>query len=176
MLLIINTIVPIVAFILYTGLYLIVAFSKPNTSPRRAFRLYLLAMVIWSLSALLVLVDIPRTTLWFRFMSASGLATFVTIFNFVQHILNKRKKWSHVVLLYGFLACILTMSTSLVIVSATVAGGVVESWAEGPLLGVLVGPGYLVGLYSMYELIRGYRETIDLVRRNRLWYLIFGIG
>ncbi|MCJ7716720.1 MAG: hypothetical protein MUO54_09390, partial [Anaerolineales bacterium] len=172
----INTIVPIVAFILYSGLYLIVAFSRPNSPPRRAFRLYLLAMVIWSLSAFLVLVDIPRTTLWFRFMSASGLATFITIFNFVQTILDKRKKWSNAVMIYGILACILTVSTNLVILSAVVMGGVVENWKEGPLLAILIGPGYIVGLYSMYELIRGYRETVDLVRRNRLWYLIFGIG
>jgi len=172
----INTIVPIIAFILYTGLYLIVAFSRPHTLARRAFRLYLLAMVIWSLSAFLVLVDIPRTTLWFRFMSASGLATFVTIFNFVQTILAKGRKWSYVVMIYGLLACILSVSTNLIIISATVAGGIVENWKEGPLLVVLVGPGYIVGLYSMYQLIRGFRETIDIVRRNRLGYLISGIG
>ena len=171
-----NTVVPIIAFILYGGLYLIVSFSKPNTPSRRAFRFYLLAMVIWSLSGFLVLVDIQRTTLWFRFYSAGGLATFITIFHFVQTTLNLRRKWSHAVLLYGVLAYLLTVSTALVIISATVAGGVVESWKEGPLLLVLVGPGYLVGLYSMYELVRGYRESIDLVKRNRLFYLIFSIG
>jgi len=171
-----NTIVPIVAFALYCGLYLIVSFSKPRTPSRSAFRLYLLAMMVWSLSAFLVLIDTQRTTLWFRFMSACGLASFVTIFHFVQTIVDRRRKWSLVVSIYGLLASILVVSTNLVILSATAEGGIVTNYEFGDFLGILVGPGYFVGLYSMYELIREYRETINLVSRNRFFYLIFGIG
>jgi putative nucleotidyltransferase with HDIG domain len=109
-------------------------------------------------------------------MSAGGLATFITLFNFVQTIVDRRRKWSYAVIIYGLIAGILTLSTNLVILSATTKGGIVENYEFGPLLGVLVGPGYLVGLYSMYELIRGYKETTDVIMRNRLWYLIFGIG
>jgi putative nucleotidyltransferase with HDIG domain len=172
----INTIVPIIAFGLYSGLFLLVAVSKPRTPPRNAFRLYLLSMAIWSLSAVMVLIDTQRTFLWFRFMSASGLASFITIFYFVQKIVDRKLKWSIAVILYGFLAYILTISTRLVILNATTEGGVITHYEFGPFVGVLIGPGYLVGLYSLYELIRGYREATDLVQRNRLWYLIAGIG
>jgi putative nucleotidyltransferase with HDIG domain len=172
----INTIVPIIAIVLYSALYLLVAFSTPQTQPRKAFRLYLLAMVLWSLSAFLVLVDIQRSTLWIRLMSVGGLASFITIFNFVQTFLDKRRKWANYFFIYILVAGILTVSTKLVIISATVEDGVVTDHPLGPLVGVLIGPGYLIGLYSMYELIRAYRRTIDINRRNRLWYLIFGTG
>jgi putative nucleotidyltransferase with HDIG domain len=172
----INTVVPIIAFALYSGLYLIVAVSKPRTPSKGAFKLYLLAMVIWSLSAFLVLVDYQRTPFWLRFYSASALASFITIFHFVQTIVNRKRKWSIVVILYGVFAYILTVSTNLVIRNATAEGGVVLNIEFAPLLGVLVGPSYLVGLYSIYELIRGYRESTDLTSRNRLFYLLFGIG
>jgi putative nucleotidyltransferase with HDIG domain len=172
----INTIVPIVAIVLYSALYLLVAFSTPQTQPRKAFRLYLLAMVLWSLSAFLVLADVQRSTYWIRLMAVGGLASFITIFNFIQTFLDKRRNWVNFFFFYILVAGILTVSTRLVVVYATVEGGVVTDHPLGPLVGVLIGPGYLIGLYGMYELIRGYRETIDINRRNRLWYLIFGTG
>jgi len=171
----INSVVPIIAFVLYSGLYLIVVSSKPRTPAKRAFMLYLLANVLWSLSAFFVLIDTQRTILWFRVMSACGLATYILIYNFVQSFLEKRKIWSTVVLIYAFLAMILTVSTNLVIASATSAGGLITNYEFAPLIGVVVGPGYIVGLYSIYTLIRGILDTEDIIRRNRISYLLFGI-
>jgi HD-GYP domain-containing protein (c-di-GMP phosphodiesterase class II) len=46
----------------------------------------------------------------------------------------------------------------------------------GPLIFVIAGPGYFVNLLSLFQLISRFRETDDVIIRNRLRYLILGFA
>lgn len=171
----INTIVPLTAFFLYGGLYAIVGFSRPQTESRRTFRWYLLAMAIWSLSAFLVLSGLPMTATWFRIMISSALSTMVAIFHFVQTILEQEKKWARFVTWYGLAAIGLSLFSPLIVQDIFVESGIIH-YEFGNLFAFIALPGYGLTIYSLIELIRGYQSSTDIIRRNRLRYLMVGIG
>jgi len=171
----INTIVPLIAFFLYAALYTLVAISRPQTESRRMFRWYLLAMSTWSLSAFLVLSNIPMTTTWFRIMISSALSTMVAIFHFVHTFLEQDKKWARFVSFYGFFAIGLSLFTPLIVQDVFVESGVIH-YEFANLFVMIAFPGYGLTIYSLVQLIRGYQETSDMIRRNRLRYLMAGIG
>jgi len=52
------TIIPLISFILYGILFIIIATSTPQTDIRRSFKMYLAFMVIWSVSGFFVLQDL----------------------------------------------------------------------------------------------------------------------
>lgn len=168
----IGTIIPISAIILYAGLYLVVTTSKPQTAERLTFRWYIMAMVIWSISAFLVLANIPETTFWFKFMTASALWAIVSNFHFVNHFLKSELIWARYITIYGAITSIISISTDLVIKSAHIEHGSVI-YEFGPFLNVL-GITYLLLFYIIYILIREYRITENNTHRNRLRYLLLG--
>lgn len=170
----INTIIPIITFFLYVSLYLVVALTAPQSKARRAFRWYLLSMVFWSLSAFIVIADIPWTTFWFRLMTASALGAIVSIFHFVVKFLKKEIEWDVYVTIYGIASMILSLFTSLVIESAQTINGVIH-YEFAPFLFILIGPSYSLILYSMAILIRDYQNSDNKIHKNRLTYLIVGI-
>jgi len=57
MFLTIYIIITILAMLLFSGLYIVVSISRPQTELRRIFRWYLLAMFLWSLVSFLLYVD-----------------------------------------------------------------------------------------------------------------------
>lgn len=171
----INTLVPIITFILYIGLYLVVAFSAPQTKSRRAFRWYLLSMVFWSASAFLVLADLPWTTFWFRLMTTSAIGAIISIYHFVIKFLKREVNWSIYVTLYGIAAMVISLFTGLVIESAQIVNGVLV-YQFAPFLSILIGPSYSLTIYSLAILINEYRKSENTIHRNRLTYLIAGIS
>ncbi len=171
----INTIVPIIAFFLYGGLYIVVATSTPQTNTRRSFRWYLSAMLIWSLSGFLVLEDISWTLFWFRVMSLSGIGTMVSIFFFTQTLLENKRKWSTILVSYFLISSMITIFTDLVIGSVQVERNVVVEYQFGPLTIIGV-PAYFLVIYSIVKLAKEYRKTNNSIRKNRLQYLLVGVG
>ena len=122
----IYTLVPIFATVTYGVVFLMVAFSRPQTQARRVFRWYLLAMLIWSLSAFLVLVGVGEVLLWFRLMIFATIGSMVAIFYFVQAILARQRKWTPWVFWYGGISMLICLFTDLVVNSAAIQGGSVE--------------------------------------------------
>jgi len=88
-----QTVIPAVAVISYILLLLIVVMSKPQNAMRSRFRLYLLAMVIWSIAAYIVLQDLGNTIFWFRLMTSSALASMIALFYFTQAVIIKKIKF-----------------------------------------------------------------------------------
>ena len=97
----INTIIPIIASILYGVILLVVISSKPRTQLRQAFAFYLLVMFVWSISAFIVLMSFAATLPWFRLMASSGIAMAISIFHFVETLFSRRLRWSSLVYWYG---------------------------------------------------------------------------
>ena len=166
-----NTIVPLLASLLYAGLYLTVAFSKPRTKLRGTFRWYLLGMVFWSLSAFLLLTDTVRSTFWF----SSTLFTMVSMFYFAHTVLDRKRSWSIIVPLFSTVLIIITLFTDLIVQSVSVQRGVVDYQFSNWIALVAV-PGYIFMVFSLTILIRAYRRTSDSIQQNRLSYLIAGVG
>ena len=176
MILTINIIITILATLLYIGLFFVVATSKPQTESKRIFRFYIMAMIFWSVAALLVYVDQTRSLLWFRMMSLGGLMTVVPVFRFSRATINVRNYWDIAILIYILFCIGLSLGTDLVFESAYVEGGVIISEFGDWLIPLVMAPGAAIMLYSLATMIRSYRRSHDPIEQNRLLYLILGIG
>lgn len=172
-----NALIPLLAAMLYGVLFLVVTLSKPSTKiqERRIFREYLLAMLLWSVSAFLILIGIGGVVFEFRLMAASALGSMVAIFRFVQTVLGRRWRWAVWVYLYAAAAMTITMFTNWVVVSASVQAGELN-YEFAPQFALVVGPGSGLYIFSLIQLMRGYGESGDPLQRNRLRYLIIGLG
>ena len=168
--------IPLLAVLLYGGLFLAVARSKSlsQIQERRAFREYLLTMLFWSLGAFLVLIDNGDVVVEFRLMLVPAIGSMVALFRFTQAALGRRWRWAILVYLYAAAAMTITMFTNWVIVSASMQAGVL-SYEFAPPFVFVVGPGYGLYFYSLIQLMRGYRTSDDPHLRNRLRYLISGL-
>ncbi len=171
----INTLITVLAFLLYSGLYITVTVSKPQTDLRRAFRWYLLAMIVWSLGAFLIYTDPTRATFWFRMMIGSGLGTMMSVFRFSRATIKVKNKWDFLVLIFGSIMIGLSLLTNLVIHSVTVENGIIL-YELSPFTFLLAGPGYFLVVMSLLTLVRSRQRSTDPIQRNRLVYLILGIG
>ncbi len=176
MILTINITITILAILLYSGLFILVTTSRPQTEAKRIFRLYLLAMVFWSVAAFLVYVDQGRALFWFRMMSLGGLMTVVPVFRLARATINVRNAWDLGILFY-ILVCIgLSLGTDLVFEAAYVESGVIVSEFGAWLVPLVMAPGAVIMLYSLSILIRTFKRSQDPSEQNRLLYLILGIG
>ena len=171
----IDTLVPIFATIIYGVAFLMVALSRPLTQARLSFRWYLLAMMIWSLGALLLYLDQQRALFWFRTMSFAAIGSMVALFYFIQMILSRQKQWAIWVFLYGIVSMALSLFTDLVVTSVSVEQGLL-SYEFSPFIGIIAGPGYGLTIFSFRELFNGYRASNDANQRNRFRYLMIGLG
>jgi HD-GYP domain-containing protein (c-di-GMP phosphodiesterase class II) len=172
-----SALIPLLALLLYGVLFLVVTLSRSLTQiqERRVFREYLLAMLIWSVSAFLVLIGIGEVAFEFRVMLVAALGSMVALFRFVQTALNRRWRWAAWVYLYAIIAITISMFTNWVVASASVQAGVLN-YEFGPQVALIAGPGYILYVFSLIQLMRGYQKSEDLNQRNRLRYLIAGLG
>jgi len=173
--LIINSTITGVAFLLYSGLYVIVTFSKPKTDLRRAFRWYLLAMSLWSLTAFLIYVDGPRGSFWFRMMVASQPGMMVSVFAFARSNIKVRNKWDTGVLIFGIILVGFSLIPNLLVSNFHLENGIIF-YDLTPYTYIPAVPGFGLIIYSIASLIGSYRRTNDPIQQNRLLYLILGIG
>lgn len=170
----INIIIPFFALLTYGLLYLLVIFSKPISQAQQAFRGYLLAMLLWSLSAFIVLAGLGNALFWFRLMISSAVASMLGIFYFVQKTITKERSWARWVYYYGIFSIAICLFTNWVVHSATVNNGMVYyefTW----LMLVVAGPGYALYVFSMLDVAQAYSHSKDALQRNRLRYLIMGL-
>lgn len=169
----INTIIPLLAALAYGILFVIVARARPTTNARRAFRVYLLAMFSWSFGSFVSHSGFGSTLHWSRLLSASAITAPLTIFYFVENVLDVEHKWDRWAYLVGIVNAVLAFFTNLVAPSAMIENGNLEI-ARGPLVYIVAVPGYSLFVYSLVMLIRRFRNTSDPIERNRLRYLVIG--
>jgi putative nucleotidyltransferase with HDIG domain len=171
----IQTLIPIFATATYGGVLLLVVFSKTKTNLHRVFLWYLVSMLLWSVSALIILGLPGNALFWFRILVAAAILSMISLFYFVQTLFAQRRWWTYLVIWYGLLAISLTLFTNLVVKSAYVASGHLV-YVYNPLIVLVAGPGYGLNIFSLVKLIRGYNRTDSNVQRTRFWYLIVAIG
>ncbi len=152
--------IPTVAIASYLLLYFLVFFAKPQDTLKRRFRLYLACMIFWSISSLIVLLDIGNTLFWFRAMTSCAVASMVMLFHFTQATLNHKMKFDRWVYGYGIIAILVNQFTSLVTPGADLVNGSVV-YEFTPWVGVVAGPSYIVMIICMIQLLRSARLTND---------------
>lgn len=167
--------IPAVAIFLYTALYMLVALSRPQNQEKKRFRLYMLSMFIWSFGALIVLLDIGNMTFWFRLMGSGGVLSMITLFNFTQGVVtNPLKSWSKAIYYFGFVAFFLNLLTNIFSPYAAIVDGELvyelSSWFF-----MMATPGFLVTIFSIFQLYHSARNSIDETYFTRYVILIIGI-
>ena len=169
-----NTIIPIVAVVIYVMLLIGVSVSQPMNAMRSRFRIYLLAMVIWSIAALVVLQDIGLTILWFRLMTSSAVASMIALFYFTQAVINREFRIAPLVYIYGFAAILINQFTNLVTPVAEIVNGqltyVFTDWVA-----IVAGPSYFVMLGSVLQLVRISKASRDETHITRYSLLLMAI-
>jgi HD-GYP domain-containing protein (c-di-GMP phosphodiesterase class II) len=171
-----RSLIPLFAIFLYAVLFAIVFINKPQTREKTAFRLYLIVMVLWSITGFFVTIGVQNHTTWFRLMTVSILALPIAAFHLVQVTLQRPRRWAFWV--YGLL--ILSMPITLVT-------DWVVKWARVDAVGIhyefntigivlVSSAAYLIYTLSIYDLIKAYNQTDDPQERTRKLYLVVGLG
>lgn len=174
MVLTIVTVIAVLAFLLYTGLYIVVTLSKPQTEIKHGFRWYLLAMVLWSFTAFLLYTDQTRALFWFRMMTSAGFFASLSIYLFARATIKAINWGGTLALILIAIVIGLTIFTNLFTESVSVIEGYIiyplaATWA------ILAAPSTIIIVISLITLIRTRKNTSDPIQQNRLLYLILGI-
>ncbi len=172
----ITTIIPLVASVVYGVLLLIALFSKPHTRLKQIFSVYLLAMLVWSISAFMTVKGSGDVLFWFRIMTAAPITMMLAIFYFVQDLFAHKLDWSPLVFFYGILVIVVVLSADGIISTAfmTPEGELVYAFSNW-IFAIAI-PGYSLMIYSLIQLIRGVQLTDNEIQLNRLRYLIIGLS
>ncbi len=169
------SIIPAMAIVLYTALYILVSLSHPQNKTRKRFRWYLLSMVIWSLGALIVLLNIGNTTFWFRLMSSGAILSMVALFFFTQSVVSHPlKSWANVIYVFGFIAFWINLLTNVVTPYAAIIDGEL-TYELRPWIILLATPGYLVVILSIIQLFYSAKASEDETNISRYVLLIIAI-
>ncbi len=174
MVLTIVTVISGLAFLLYTGLYIVVTVSKLQTEMKRGFRWYLLAMVLWSFTAFLLYTDQTRALFWFRMMTSAGFFTSLSIYIFARASIKVKNWWGTLALILIVIVIGLTIFTNLFTESVSVIEGYIIYSLAGTWT-ILAAPSTIIIVISLITLIRARQKTSDPIQKNRLLYLIIGI-
>jgi len=166
--------IPIAAIISYAFLYVIVAVSKPQHTLKRRFRLYAACMILWSLSALFVLLDIGDTLFWFRGMTSFALASMLALFYFTMGTLTQKLKHSNLIFTYGYAAVFVNQFTDWVTPFADIINGKLV-YGFTALTSLVAGPSYLVMIFCMVKLYQSARITKDENQITRYTLFVLAI-
>ncbi|MEJ2485483.1 MAG: HD domain-containing protein [Anaerolineales bacterium] len=172
----VTTIIPIIASAIYGGILLAVIFSAPINRLRRIFIVYLLAMLVWSVSAFMTVSGLVDVFVWFKVMTAAPLVMMVSIFYFVQSLFAWRRKITPYVLWYGVIVIAVLLFTGFVVHQAYLDENQVLVYEFSNLVILIAGPGYGLMVYSLVELVRAIQDTDNHAQRNRLRYLAIGLS
>ena len=133
-------------------------------------------MMLWSLAAFLLLSSIDNhPTFWFRLMAFGAVGSAVALVRFVRTVTGKHWNWINWVYLYAVVSFFLMMFTPLAI-NFAVMENMEVLYEFGPLIFVIAGPGYFLNLFGLFVLLKRFRESDDVIERNRLRYLILGFA
>ncbi len=170
--------ISLVALAGYLALIFISLRQNGRKQVNQAFLIFLVAMAFWQLAAVMVTFSInPDMALqWYRLMTAGmgGQFIFYCLFVLVFVEMKSRKvpTIAGYVLFFGLL---FSYRTDLIIRDVVLSA---ETGIYVPTFGKLVPLLGLVTLfflgYSVYNLIRAYRQSKSLIQRNRIRYLLVG--
>lgn len=156
-----TTLIPLISFILYTLLFLIITTST-RTKLSTSFSLYIGSMIIWSLGSFLMKTNLPPSSLfWNKFLQVGFLTVPVFLLRFSYEFFNKDNR--DVVLRVAYF-----LSGSLIVLS--MFGFVVkEASFENGVFVYEIGLGaYVVAVIGTFYSILALVNIVRSVKENRV--------
>jgi HD-GYP domain-containing protein (c-di-GMP phosphodiesterase class II) len=171
----IQTLISIFATITYGGVLLVVLVSKPLKKLHRIFLLWLTAMLVWSVSSLIIFTEFGNPLIWLRILGGCGVIAATSMFYFVQQLFAKRRWWFPLVFWYCLFACVIYVTTGWVVEDAYLESNAIV-YQFNSFIAVVIGPSYGLTIFSMVDLYNGYRRSSSDTQRMRLRYLITAVA
>ena len=169
--------VPAVAFVLYAVLLYLVWRQRLARGVHRWFALYLFAMMVWSLGALMMYVDQTRLAFWNRVMVSGTMLMPLAVFGFVVRFLGNREQehWLRLgALIYIFALLPIAFAGAVATNIRITETHLVEyqlGWGTIPAAANY----FFYVLWSAWDLWHGLRTTRDYVAHNRIRYVLLGL-
>ena len=170
-------IISLVALVAYLALIFISLRQNGRRQVNQAFILYLAAMAFWQLAAVMVTFtrDPASALLWYRLMTAGMGGQFIFYSLFVMVFVEfKHRLYTAIPGWALFFGLVISFDTDLIIkdVFLSPTGIYVPTFGRlVPVLGLIMF-GYLG--YSVFNLIKAYRQSKSSTQRNRIRYLLVG--
>jgi HD-GYP domain-containing protein (c-di-GMP phosphodiesterase class II) len=136
---------------------------------------YLTAMLVWSISSLVIFAELGSPLTWLRILVGVGIIAVAGMFYFVQYLFAKRRWWAPLVFWYSLFTCVTSIVTDLTVRDAYLESGAFV-YDFHPLMLPIVGPGYGLTIFSLVELFKGYQRSRSDTQRMRLRYLIMAVS
>ena len=148
-----------------------------RTKARGIFIGYVVVAMCWSLSALMASLNIlGLTRVWVGLVVISGICVLVAYYHFVRVFVNGTSDLA-VKLGYAFVAFVLVPLAVLGYIPQRVSiiNGTLNIW-YGSFLYLMIAIGAVYFLLSVSLLLRSYKAINDPLGRNRIAYLLGGLG
>ncbi len=148
-----------------------------RTKVRRLFCVYVVIAMCWSLSTLILLIDlVGPTRLWASLVAVSGISSVIAYYHFISASVD-RKNDIAVKLGYAAVAFIMVPLAVLGYLpeSVSVANGMADI-SYGKFLYLMTAVGAVFFVLSVFALVHRYRALTDPLSRNRIAYLLGGFG
>ncbi len=171
-----SSIISLVALVYYSVLLFIVMRQDIRSRVRLFFSLYLVSMIIWSFSALMIFSQFPGppTVFWNRFLIVGSMLMPLGLFGFVESFLmRERKIWLYIGGASYIINQVLNWLGLTVLKAETVNGHLYNEYGPG-VVWSSTSWAFFIG-FSAFELVREYRRTKDSAYRNRLMYLFLTV-
>ena len=170
------SVILLLTLIIYSTM-LVGVLRDTHTKVRRIFVVYVVIALCWSLSTLLLFIDVlGLTRLWASLVALSGVSSIIAYYHFISVFVD-RKNDIAVKLGYATVALILVPLAILGYLpeSVSVANGMLNI-SYGKLLYLMTTIAAVFFLLSVIALVRRYRSSADPLSRNRIAYLLGGFG
>jgi len=170
------SVILLLTLIVYSTL-LVGVLRDTRTKVRRIFVVYVVISMCWSLSTFLLFMDaLGLIRLWASLLALSGVSVIVAYYHFVSVFVNRTNDIA-VKLGYAAVVFILVPLAALGYLpkSVSVANGMLDI-RYGNLLFLMIAIGFVFSLLSVFVMVRKYRSLTDPLSRNRIAYLLGGLG
>ncbi len=147
-----------------------------RTTTHRWFAVYLILSIAWSLSTLMLSLDVLRLTrLWAGFLFLTMMGVFVSYYHFIRIFAHKS---ADIVVKLGY-GVVVFIFTPLVVLgyipeSVSVSEGAIDI-DYGPFLFLLTGVWVSLFILAVSVMVRTYKSSADPLNRNRIAYLLGGL-
>ena len=171
------SIVQLIALLIYTGLIVFVIRSS-QSQHKKLFLVYLFVSAAWSLTSYISnshSVSINTAMQWGKLIAPIATWSILSYNHFLSHYVHK-----HTSLVakagYGYLLLIAVLSlTELLQQGWTVENGIITR-DYGAWMPLLMGGNAIFITHAIYLLVSSYRSSTNPDHRNRIFYLIIGLG
>jgi hypothetical protein len=161
--------IPFVASLCYIALTALVLAYGRGSRVTRAFSVLLLAYTLWSLGSMFW--HLTAGLFWNNVLATGVTLGFVALANFISEFLGfKNRLPVHLAMLFS-LIMVVCIWTGYVTADSYMEQGVARM-SLGPAFPFLMAGGEAIYLWSLWQLVRRYRDPGDRTFRHKLQYLI----